>query len=234
MTQDQIRELSICGKPIPVGFFTVRSLTLDEIFDYGVNEYQKMLSTFFFDVGELDLGGKLEGVRNFILFTLILKEEKNLRNTLLSGLRVFTGLQFGCEEGIFTYEDKIIDEDTWEELRLVLAAQNKIKYEPKSLEYNPIGAKAIAMHKKILETRKQVQDIKSKNNETPALADLISGLCAKHPTMNLLNVWNFTYYQFLDQLEGIQVVEKYEFALRSVLAGADAKKMKIKHWTSKK
>ena len=149
------------------------------------------------------------------------------------GLKLFTGLDFDFIDGLFIYDDKhVIDEKVWENLKLILAFQNKIKYSPEELNYNPIGARAKAMQAKIEETRRQVQELKSKQNDIPSLSDLVSGLSAKHPSINLLNVWNLTYYQFVDQLERLQIVEEYEFALRSILAGADAKKLKTKHWTT--
>lgn len=235
MNPKEFKSLALRGSPIPNGFMKVRSLSLGEIFDYGETEFQRLLSLFFFDVGTIDFGDRVElqDIKKFVLFCIILQQEKDMRKQIQEGLRLFTGLDFDFIEGLFIYDDKyVIDEAVWENLKLILAFQNKIKYNPEELNYNPIGARAKAMQAKIEETRRQVQELKNKQNDIPSLSDLVSGLSAKHPSINLLNVWNLTYYQFVDQLERLQIVEEYEFALRSILAGADAKKLKIKHWTT--
>ena len=46
----------------------------------------------------------------------------------------------------------------------------------------------------------------------------------------MLNVWDLTYYAFNDQFKRMQMKEEYENTYKSLLAGADPKKVKIRYW----
>jgi len=236
MRQREYEGQLLQGRPIKIDFFQVVPLTLKQLFDYGEEECHKLLSYFFFDIDDLELGDRKEfqDISKFIIFSLVLNQEKNFQSEILKGLNLFTDVKFEFKDGAFLYKDKyIINEERWEKLKHVLSWQYKLKYNPKSLKYNPKNKRAREMERKIEATRKEVQKIKSKKKDDVALTDLISGLCARHPTINLFNVWDLTYYQFIDQLQRLQIVDEYDFSLKSILAGADAKKINVKHWTIK-
>ena len=222
------------GEPIQIDYLTVYPLTLQEIEQIGYEQYSNMLNVFFIDLEDLELENSeaLEDINKFILFLLILEKDSTIRNLLLSGLKLFCKQDFTFDKLLMCGEETI-SEEIWEKMKYVLSWQNGIKYKTEDLTYNFANVKAKEIQKKIKENKKRVQEIKNKQNENPELVDLISAFCSKHPSINLFDVWQLTYYQLLDQLTRLQLIEEYEFGLKSILAGADSKKIKINHWVSK-
>ena len=235
MSLNEYKTQLLRGKPIRIDFFSIIPLTLDQIFEMGEPNYQRALSALFFDVSKIDLSEspELEQLDKFLLFSLVLQQEEVIRTQIHKSLKLFTNIDFNFSDGVFMHEGNILTEEHWVSLRKILGFQNNVKEDFQEKAYNPKSKRAQEMQRKIEETRKQVQKIKEKQDKTPHLCDLISGLCAKHPSINLINVWNLTYYQFVDQLERLQIVEEYEFALSSLLAAVDSKKVKIRHSTTK-
>lgn len=88
------------------------------------------------------------------------------------------------------------------------------------------------MLEKLKELRKKYAKYKN-NSETISMTDIISAVCAKHPSINLLNVGNLTIYQLINQYKRIEFIDQYFINIKSLLAGADSKEIKMKHWSSK-
>lgn len=222
------------GKPIQVGFFTVYPLTLDEIVELGEERYQELLNLIFFDPTRLDFTDKpeLQELSSFVLYSLILMQEEKLRKDLQFALKIFLKEDFRFHNGIFlNSKNQGIVESSWIEIKEILSLQNGLKVQEE--EYRPKNKKAEEFIEKMKKIKEEVHRLKSKKEDIITFSDLISAYCAKNNNVNIFNVWDLTYYQFQNQLQRIQVVEGYDISIRSVLAGADAKKIEIKHWISK-
>lgn len=222
------------GKPIKIQFFTVHPLTLNEIVDLGEERYQELLNLIFFDPKRLDLADKpeLQELSSFVLYSLILMQEDKLRKDLQLALTLFLKEDFRFHNGIFlNAKDQGIVESVWEEMKNVLALQNGLKLEKE--EYKPTNKQAEEFIEKMKKIKEEVHRLKSKKEDIITLADLVSAFCAKSTNINIFNVWDLTYYQFQNQLQRIQIVEGYDISIRSLLAGADSKKIELKHWISK-
>ena len=235
MNREDYEGYLLSGTPIPIRDLILKPLSLRWIV---LNEkrYQEVLGAIFFDVNKLDLSQtpELQQLDKFSLFSLLVAQDNEIRERVIQGLLWFLGRQFEVVEAKIVSEDLVLDEDLWKQLKTVIAWQNKIEYDPsEEPEYNPANHKALELQRKLEENKRQVAEIKKRKNQDPGLCDLVSGLSSKHPSINLLNVWDLTYYQFVDQLSRLQIVEAYEFALSSLLAGADSKKLTITHWTTK-
>lgn len=223
------------GSGIEVDFLKIYPLTLGEVTELGEEEYQRILGLFFIDIDELGLKKtpELAELSNFIIFSLILQQEPEIREQIRLGLELFTKQEITFQNGVFYFNNEVpILEDSWDKIREIVALQNKIDFKKKE-EYNPVGDKAKAFMKKRQEVLDKVKEIRSKKNDKIDFVTLVSSLSAKHPSINLLNVWDLTYYQFYDQLERLQLIQEYEISIQSLLAGADSKKVKLKHWITK-
>lgn len=55
-------------------------------------------------------------------------------------------------------------------------------------------------------------------------------MAAKANGLNLFNIWNLNYYAFNDQLQRLRMIEDYDIGIKSLMAGADSKKVKLKYW----
>lgn len=223
------------GSGIEVDFLKIYPLTIGEVTELGEEEYQRILGLFFIDIDELGLKKtpELAELSNFIIFSLILQQEPEIRDQIKLGLELFTKQEITFQNGVFYFNNEVpILEDSWDKIREIVALQNKIDFKKKE-EYNPVGDKAKAFMKKRQEVLDKVKEIKSKKTDKIDFVTLVSSLSAKHPSLNLLNVWDLTYYQFYDQLERLQLIQEYEISIQSLLAGADSKKVKLKHWITK-
>lgn len=115
-----------------------------------------------------------------------------------------------------------ITKDNFRELAYVIKRQYCLKT-MSTENYANTKAKEIAER-----IKKAKSHIKTKADHL-SLNDIISSLAAKHPNLNLFNIWDLTIYQLYDQFKRIQLIDDYDFSIQANLHGADIKK--IKHWS---
>jgi len=89
-----------------------------------------------------------------------------------------------------------------------------------------------AIKEKLRKARETVAKIKAKEREAgdATITDLIASITIKIPGINILNVWDLSYYAFYDQLKRLNYAEEYDVNIRAALAGAKVDKHKMKHW----
>lgn len=121
----------------------------------------------------------------------------------------------------------IIKEEEFEAISKIISFQNNVDNFKAEEMSNPSDSKAAAIIKKIKEGRK-VREKKNKTNLS--FLDLVASLAAKGNGLNAINVWDLTYYAFNDQFKRMQMIEEYESAKSSLLAGANPKKVELKNW----
>ena len=126
-------------------------------------------------------------------------------------------------------ENRVINEEYFEAIKTIVEKQNVLDTESSSAKMdNPSDAKAAQIIKKLKEGRKARE--KAKGNSNLEFSDLVASLAAKANGLNILNVWDLTYYAFNDQFKRMQMIESYDNTYKSLLAGADPKKVKLEHW----
>lgn len=126
-------------------------------------------------------------------------------------------------------EERIINNEYFETIKLIVEKQNVLDTENASARMdNPSDAKAAQIIKKLKEGRKVRE--KAKGTSDLQFSDLVASLAAKGNGLNILNVWDLTYYAFNDQFKRMQMIENYENTYKSLLAGADPKKVKLDYW----
>lgn len=121
----------------------------------------------------------------------------------------------------------VIKEEEFEAISKIISFQNNVDNFKAEEMSNPSDSKAAAIIKKIKEGRK-VREKKNKTNLS--FLDLVASLAAKGNGLNAINVWDLTYYAFNDQFKRMQMIEEYESAKSSLLAGANPKKVELKNW----
>lgn len=102
----------------------------------------------------------------------------------------------------------------WEALRPPKATNNKVE----------------EMRKRLAATKAAVQKAKERQGKAITIESMITGICAKDPSLNFLNIYELNYYQFMKTAQAIHKVDDYETSIQSLLAGADPKKVKPRHW----
>ncbi len=128
-------------------------------------------------------------------------------------------------------EERVINNELFEQIRTYVQAANLLDTQSAEAKMdNPSDAKAAQIIKKLKEGRKAREKAKSGSELT--FSDLVASLAAGGNGLNILNIWDLTYYAFNDQFKRMQMREEYENSYRSILAGADPKKVKLKYWIS--
>lgn len=126
------------------------------------------------------------------------------------------------------HDERKITKENFPELQKVLRLQNHLDVPeeiPKNENY---------MHKKFRLKRKLLKKAKAKqaakDKSSPTFLDLMSSLCIMNVGITWDNIGNIPIFTFYELIGRNQIKEKYDTDLKSLLAGADSKKIKLKYW----
>ena len=209
----------ISGVPVDVYGIKVRQPTLRDICVMGRERYNEQLSLFaitpksFFE--SIGFGSEYEALpedekNELTAYKLVLTSE-SLRAEFQSALDYFLvgHSVFNEEAFIFSVvqDDSVIDVDETLYIHLCNTILEVNMMKPAS-EAPPKFAsqKAKEIYEKIKANRKKVMSDKpTKPDKNMELSNLISAISSRHPTYNLLNIWDLTIYQFYDQFQRICV-----------------------------
>lgn len=98
-------------------------------------------------------------------------------------------------------------------------------------EFDPANEKARQIIAKAKLARKKIAKFKQDDDEQPlTFSNLISIFATNSNNININNVWDSTVYQFYNQFKRMQIYEQYKINIRSLLAGADPKDVKLENW----
>lgn len=128
-------------------------------------------------------------------------------------------------------EKRIIDKNKFYRFQNILRIQNRLPIEEEAPENeNPMQRKFRLKR----QAREKAKRNKGKEKGDPvSFHDLISSLCVYNIGVNLQNVGDLSIYAFHELLDRIQEKEKYDLDIRSLLAGANPKKVKPRNWIRK-
>lgn len=218
----------------------VYPVTLREIAQIGVKNFYSYLNLFTLEKEDIDEFLRQQGIEEDITpfqFTLInaSSDEQYLQN-LQEAFKFFLHEDkitvLADNEAIVLgelTENRLLMEGNFNVICNVISKQNvtqRVSDEEKM--NNPSDARAAQIIKKLKEGRRIRE--KKNSNSNLSFVDLVASLAAKGNGLNALNVWDLTYYAFNDQFKRMQMIEEYESARQSILAGADPKKVKLEYW----
>lgn len=226
----------IAGLPIKIDFFTIYPWKLREIIDSD-NEYYQKLFIFFLRKEDLNFSEEeLLQLKDYDVFDLIRVKAIwgiGFQEQILTSLKAFTHEDFTFINGSFMLGDNKLRAEHWNKIKAILAEENYIDLQAMGQteeEYNFANKKAEEFRKRAAETKRLVNQYKKKKDVT--LGFLINRFCAKSPNLNLLTIWDLTFFQFKQQFEALLSIENYDFNMTALLSGSiDPKKQKIVHWT---
>lgn len=218
----------------------VYPVTLREIAQVGVKNFYSYLNLFTLEKEDIDEFFKQQGIEEDITpfqFTLInaAGDERYLQN-LQDAFKFFLHEDkitvLADNEAIVLgeiTENRLLMEGNFDVICKIISKQNVTQRESSEEKMdNPSDARAAQIIKKLKEGRKIRE--KKKSDSSLSFVDLVASLAAKGNGLNALNVWDLTYYAFNDQFKRMQMIEEYESARQSILAGADPKKVKLEYW----
>lgn len=88
--------------------------------------------------------------------------------------------------------------------------------------------------RKLIEGRRAREKAKKKKqgnkNSDIKFSDLVGSLATGSSSLNILNIWELTYYAFQDQLKRMSWQEEFDINTRAAIGGAKISKEKLQHW----
>ena len=235
------KEQFFVGIPTEIGnICKVYPVTVREIATIGAKNFYSYLNLFTLDKEDIDEFLQQQGVEERLTpfqFTLVnANEDKQYLENLEKAFKFFLH-----EEQITVLidneaiilgdinEGRVLMEEDFNTVCAIIVEQNMVnKSSAEERMNNPSDAKTAQIIKKIKEGRKIREKRSSDSNLN--FIDLVASLAAKGNGLNAINVWDLTYYAFNDQFKRMQMIEQYDNARQSILAGADPKKVKIEYW----
>jgi hypothetical protein len=232
------KDILFSNYPIFVDNIPIYSPLLKDIFDRktGVQTYLKHISLCTFtkdgisDDKYKDYEFEFSAIYDFY-------KAGGIVDDFLASIKFFTGLDFAEEK----VKDDIVLYANIEEDIVILHNYNFINFQNAIRFVNciqlPEKPKPKTKHELLVEEAKRKiekqtgKKIESEESDI-SLRDYISSFCVSSHSYNLLNVWDLSLYQFLEQLKRSQAYEKFNLDIRSLLAGADSKEIDLKYYMS--
>jgi hypothetical protein len=235
---DQLRLLKGLSIPMTDGACFVKHLTIGEIAEIGLEEFYQYLNLFTVEDDEINIKIDDKSIDLYNALMINCRNDFNIRNKIEVGLCVFTGEQhcyYDEERDILfidNVDDRRITEENFNEFRSILQIIYRIKKEIE--DQSTMTEAERKMRKKFEDRKKQLAKAKQKEGrgDKITLEDLIIGLMVVGRKTNE-DVWNFPFYSFYEAFYCLERKEQYEVNLKSLLAGADPKKVKLIHWLDK-
>lgn len=235
---DDLKLKIIAGKPLLLNktncFFIHR--TIEEIIDFGLLEFYKIVQLFKVDNKELEKIYNMP-LDNFFYLLLNLNNQTQLSSLIEKGFYFFIGvtnIKVDLENKILFCSYKEVDniEINQEGFEEIVDYINIIYEGNKSQEEDDDSNLSEAekrMKEKFKKARLAREKAKAKKEGTIQFSDLIGGFWSKS-NMNWEEVLHLPYYTFYFLLERLKITDNYETQLRCMLAGADMKNKPLHHW----
>lgn len=125
-------------------------------------------------------------------------------------------------------EKRVITEKEFSEIGVALRLFNKMRVKEAPPENETPMQKKFRLKREQRDRVKEKQQAKS--GDAIAFADMMSSICVMDAGVTALNIGQYTIYQIKDLLERAQAREAYYTELDMLMAGADSKKIKPKHY----
>lgn len=228
------------GEPADLGYCKAYPIKLRDIAKMGTKKFYECLNIFTL---------KTEDVKNFLKQNGIDDDVTVLQFHLINALSSDSYLgtlnqafQVFLHEDDITVtneaivlgdikEDRIIKQEEFDNICKLVGMQTILGSEKDSVDdAPPKGTKAREIWDALHKGKQQLAKAKSTDGDGLTFLDLVASLAAKGNGLNALNVWDMTYYAFQDQFQRMQWIENYDNTLRSLLAGADSKRVKLENW----
>ena len=228
------------GRGIKVGDFFIKPLSIGEIEELTEFKYFQYISIIGINKDSFQVAD--EDVTIFDLVFITCTREEDFRQLFLKSFSCFTRQEVKMYVGNDNYffyteneeECKFISKENYDDIIEVIKLQNCLTKKNEEDEDNPADEKT----RQILERQKRARVLlekakKTGDGEPLTLADLVSILISNGNGVNPFNVWDMHFYMFNNQFNRMKMLEEYDINIRSLLAGAKAEDIDLKHWMGK-
>lgn len=247
LTDDEVLKF-LKGSPVFIDdICAVFPATLGQIVDEGYEEFQKYLSvlTATKPTTQHDADKELKELMNkltdFQYILLMANLDPQIHSLLKKGFKFFTH-----EDAIFSMnpeqiiigpiaEKHLLTEEKFYDFQRLLRRMYFLEMEgDEIIIYEDDDPRTKAIKMKMRENREKVRRAKAKKaNQSGSdmkMSDLVASLPLNDCGLNILNIWDITYYAFHDQLKRMGWRDQFNINQRAALAGAKIQKSQLKHW----
>ena len=235
------------GSPVFIDdICAVYPATLGQIVDLGYDKFQQYLSvattTKPMDTKKDDELSKLMRELSdfqFILFMVTIDLQTN--SLLKEAFRFFTHEEVsfiqeppGIVVGPLT-EQRVFTEQAFYDFQRVIRRMYFLEVEGEEIIISEDDDPATRRLKEQMRiNREKVRRAKAKKNQGKdsdmKLSDLIGSMTINDCGLNMVNIWDITYYAFHDQLKRMGWRDQFNINQKAALAGAKINKSQLKHW----
>ena len=238
------------GTPIFIDdICAVYPATLGEIVDADYDEFQKYLNIITSTKPDTrhdkddELSQLMAQLTDFQYILMIASLDPEVNTLLKNAFRFFTH-----EEVIFILdpaqiimgppeEKHILSEDKFYDLQRLIRRMYFIENEEDEIiiyeDDDPMVKRLKEQRKRDRERvrrAKAKQAIKNKDGSDMKFSDLIGSMTLNDCGLNMINIWDMTYYAFHDQLKRMGWRDQFNINQKAALAGAKINKSQLKHW----
>lgn len=238
------------GKPIIFkDICLIYSPILDELANIGMNKFYQYLAMILVEKpvpDDEEMKELIKKLSTFEYLLLLTKMDVEREKMIREAFQFFTHEQviFTLEPPSVVFGDgtekRILTKNDFDEFqRDVQLCCASLNVDEDTIEFLETDSpKVRELKEQMLRGRKEREKAKAKasaqkNDEKSNLkfSDLVASLCTGSTNgINLLNVWNLSYYAFQDQLKRMGWHEEFNINTRAALAGAKIDKDKLSHW----
>ena len=221
--------------------------TLGQIVDEGYDNFQQYLGVLTASKpttkldGDNELSELMEKLTDFQYVLLMANLDPQVHKVLKKGFKFFTheDVIFSLEPAqiiIGPIEEKhLLTESEFYDFQRLLRRMYFLESEGEEIiiyEDDLPQTKKLKMQMRA--NREKVRKAKAKKAQQEKsdmqLSDLIASLTLNDCGLNILNIWDITYYAFHDQLKRMGWRDQFNINQKAALAGAKLNKSQLKHW----
>jgi len=238
LSDDNLNMAFLMGDDIVLkGICTLNAKKIKEISKIGFDKYNFYLSNLCItsdDIYELfQWNDEFKDIEPYDFIIANLMNNDDFRSKILEGLSFFIGKEVSIETKTDNTIEFLIDDNSSISKKNfnffidVLKRQNCMTSEGKK----KMTPKNEAQRKMFIKLKEHRHKHNSANQND--MTDIISSVCAKHPSINMFNVGDLSMYQLIDQYKRLNLIDEYFININSLMHGASGDNVKIKHWSSK-
>lgn len=220
---------------------------LGEIVDLGYDKFQQYLSVITMVKPPLkedmdkELREILKKVTDFQYLILMAMMDQKLNSVLKEAFQFFIHdtIIFSLEPAqivVGPIEEKhLLTEDNFYDFQRIIRRAFFLEVEGEEIVINKDdNSEVAALKMKMRENREKLRKAKAKKAQREhsdlKLSDLIGSMTINNCGLNMVNIWDMTYYAFYDQLKRMGWRDQFNINNQAAMAGAKLKKSQLKHW----
>ena len=235
------------GSPVFIeDICAVYPATLGEIIDIGYDNFQQYLgvltTTKPMDLkDDNELNDLLQNINDFQYLLLIASMDSTVNTIVKAAFNFFTHSAATLSldpPAIFLgpiEEKHILDESHFYDLQRILKRMYFLEQEGEEIIiYDDDDPATKRLKMQMRANREKVRRAKAKKaaqeKSDLKMSDLIGSMAINDCNLNIINIWDMTYYAFHDQLKRMGWRDQFNINQKAALAGAKIKKSQLKHW----